>query len=160
MTDFNYMKLLREGVEKELPSGLVVRLRPIDAGMILTEKMSEPLQRIVKAHLLGVRPKELDDDGVLDESLTSVTKIYDSARTFGEFIASKCIVYPRIVEHPATIDEIALREIGTDDLLVLSQVIGVPLKELSSFRFQQTETVESVSDEQGTTPDTESDTQS
>lgn len=160
-----YLQAIRQGVEKTLPSGLVVRLRPIDMGMLLSSDLPEPLMRIVQRHLTGETDSATPTQQAMeDEALTLIQengaiKTMREMREFGSVIAQQCIVSPKIVENPQTDDQIALREIATGDLMALTQIVGMPLRELIPFRFEQTEDVEPVRAGESDVPVTEPDIQ-
>lgn len=163
----SYLALIRRGVEKTLPSGLVVRLRPVDAGMMLADEKStlpDNLMRVVQAQLAGIQSgkdeKEVRQELIADVEDSSPQRILDfyrDMRLYGMAVAKFAVIYPHIVDapNPDSDDEISLNEFPTDDLIAMGRIVGMPLHELESFRFEQGESVEPVSDSENDVPDAE-----
>lgn len=157
------MMLLRKGVPMTLPSGLEVRVRPIDTGLLLSLELPPVLMQVLEESLLGISEGKTTEESVSDQVSQAVTdfrrgvNIYKSGRIYGGIIAGHCFVDPKVVEKdPKDEHEITIAEMQTEDLLALAQIVNVPLAELSTFRFGQGENVESVAAGESGVPDTES----
>lgn len=171
LTGKDSWEIFYNGVEKELPSGLVVRLRPVDSGQLLTDKsIPESLMRMVRQQLIGIQNFK-DEDEVKQETADEIKRLeneirddankrvqlYADMRSFGEAVALNSFIHPKIVEHATKPGEIQLNWIPTNDLIALGQWPGVPFKELESFRFKTFDDVESVQSSEGDLQDTEQD---
>lgn len=153
--------ILRHGIEKELPSGLVVRIRPIDTGVLLTSNMiPENLMAIVRKQIIGIEKgqdeievaQKISDDvkAEVGNDAQKTLDFYNSARAYGEAVARVCIVYPKVVDDPKNDDEMAASWLSTDDCFAFGALPGVPLKEMENFSFIAASTLALVqSDEAG-----------
>ena len=162
MNGNNYLTILQKGVEKTLPSGLVVRLRPVDTGLILSQKFPENLMKIVNDAFIGIKEGK-DEEELKQEQEENMKKIpvqeqtlwISDARKYGEIVARVALVHPRVVDNPTKEDEISADWLSTDDLMAIGGIVGVPLAELESFPLGQTQNVESVQSGEDDLPDAE-----
>lgn len=166
----NFFKLLQQGVEKELPSGLIVRVRPIDSGQLLTDKrIPDSLMRVVQKQLVGIQENKDQEEvaqqieselkAEMKDNVQTTIDLYEDIRLFGEAVAIHSVVYPKIVvelkEGQVLEDnEMLLSWFPTDDLIAFGQLVGVPLKDLQSFRFRKNTDVESVQSSKSDLPNT------
>ena len=165
----NFIQLMHEGIEKELPSGLVVRLRPVDAGQMLnSNRIPENLMKVVQDSIRGVKEgkDEAETKAAIQEGLEESAKenlkdfndtvnFYQSIRKYGEAVALHSFIHPKIVDDPQNENEIRLDWLPTDDCIALASWVGVPLSKLESFRFQTLADVEPVQSGETNLPDTE-----
>lgn len=175
MDNQEYLRIMRYGVEKELPSGLKVRLRPVDQGMLLNNKKNLPdnLMYIVNKQIKGVKDGR-DQKEIQDEVLNAIDDIekkgleadpekveitaqwYADTRLFGQAAAYYMVIWPKIVDEPQDDDEIHIEWFSTPDLLALAQLVGVPLQALESFRFGQDNSMAPVQPGEGDVSNAES----
>lgn len=164
----NYVTMLRKGVPLALPSGLEVRVKPIDTGMLLSLELPPTLMAILEESLTGINPNENLEQQLgenvekqVSEALGNFRRglhYFEVGRAYGGIIAQHCFVMPRVVQGRDPVDEseILIDEISTEDLMALAQIVNVPLMELADFRFGQGEDVESVAASEADVPVTES----
>lgn len=175
MDNQEYLRIMRYGVEKELPSGLKVRLRPVDQGMLLNNKKNLPdnLMYIVNKQIKGVKDgrdqKEVQDEvlGAINdvekkgleadpENVERISQWYADTRLFGQAVAYYMVIWPKIVDEPQNDDEINIEWFGTPDLIALGTLVGVPLQNLESFRFGENNSMAPVQPGEGDVSNAES----
>jgi len=159
-----FIDLMQNGLEKELPSGLKVRLRPVDSGQILSSKRI-PENLLVTVHRMmedvkgGVDETEAALNAVrenTDGEFSKQANLYVDMRAYGEAVALHCFIEPRIVEDPKNENEIRLDWLPTEDCIELGNWVGVAFKQLESFRFKTKAELESLQSGKTNLPDAES----
>lgn len=148
----DYVKALQQGVEKELPSGMVVRLRPVDSSILLGQDLPKPLMQIVEKHMGVARSAATAAADAQSEEAAALEIVRENGavqtmldmRAFGAVVARSCFVYPKVVENPSGDNEISADWMSTEDLIAITKIIGMPLVHLIPFRFIEDKSLEPV----------------
>lgn len=124
----DFLKTIEAGVEIELPSGLEVTVRPIDATALLTMDFPDALMASIKEYVLG---KNADADPSQEDMLDTIKK----TRELGEIVAETTIIKPRIVREDRSLlpGEFPASKLPDNDLRTLLMALNVPLVYLQSF---------------------------
>lgn len=155
-----YVQALINGVEKTLPSGLTVFLRPLDATILLRRELPKPIMQVVLKMIGADVPQTPEEDRaetrtIIQQNGTMQTLI--DLRIYGELIATECFVSPKIVtELTGNDNEILATWLPTDDCMALTRIVGLPLQRLIDFQFGQDAAVEPVRAVQSDNTDAES----
>jgi hypothetical protein len=115
-------------VEKEMPSGNRVILRPFGWSLLLR-----------KGRIPNVLLPIVND--ILDGKQVSIpTTTLDEKKAFYELLDDLCYVayvHPRVVDDPQAEDEVSVDDIEDDDKLFLWTMIGAGISQMRSFRPEQ-----------------------
>lgn len=133
-----------DGVEIDLPSGKVARLRPVDMSVMLLDgtipDLLSPLA--AKSVWLGVdTPSAEDEKGYekIKEIAPDLLKLYN-------IVTKAAFVYPRVVDDPKEEDEITLDDIDAVDKVAVFSYVTQGVAVLEFFRDQQSADVGPVPD--------------
>jgi hypothetical protein len=129
-----------EGVELQLPSELVVRVRPVNVATFLRAgRIPDQLTPVI-GKLLG---------GIENVAVTSIEDMLAQMDLLDAF-AETCIVTPRVVRGPECgEDEITLDMLSDVDKQFLFGFIGRPASELARFRPEPKDSVDDLVGEPG-----------
>lgn len=140
----DWRKPREEGYIMELPSGKVVRIRPINMATLLKlGKVPQGLVAVAIKVIMG-EDTELPAPQSLEDVQTYL-KYYDA-------ICESCLVYPKVVAQPTKDDEITLEDISSQDKVWLAGWLNRPAAELQSFCEKQASNVDSVDSKSTLTP--------
>lgn len=123
-----------QGVEVTLPSGNVVRLRPVS------------IQAFLKLPNIPDTLTPVIHDMIAPKEATKVQTVEDVIN-FHRVLDALCayaFVSPRIVEAPESDDEISMGDVDTADKLAVLGLLDKTARQLESFRPQQADALESV----------------
>lgn len=140
MKHAEYLKKLAEGQEIILPSGLEVRIKPVDSAVLLNGSFPAEITALVKQYMT-FRTDENAAERTPDEQIES----FHSNRAFGELIAKNVVVYPKLVDKVGKgDDEFPVAAVETGDLVFLQGLINLPLAKLAIFCRKQNALMERV----------------
>lgn len=122
-----WRKLREEGLVIELPSGNVVRLRPVQLDMLLLlGRIPDALTQVVEDMIFGRPNSLLNEDSQTIEDLRLLVEFYDA-------ICKSSFVSPRIVDKPQADDEINIEDVSLEDRRFVAELVNKPASELARF---------------------------
>ncbi len=129
-----------EGVPVELPSGHRVRIRSVDAGMLLTlGYVPDTLYAFLEAQLAATFSGRAITAETIREQMTYI-EFLKKDRALAEAFASAALVYPRVARdkrrEDLDEDEILVTDLSYDDLVAIRDAVQLPAKALEKFREQ------------------------
>lgn len=135
-----WRKANKEGFVIELPSGNVVKMRPvaIDA-LVMAGKIPDVLSSVA-AESLWIQTDE--------DKLRGQTETIKRYTELVNLIVPLALLEPRVVDNPTSDDEIALDDIEFMDKTFIFQITLQPAGVLRRFRLQQAGDVDAVHDGQ------------
>lgn len=144
MKHTEYLKRMAEGEWLTLPSGLEVRVRPVDSAVLLQGKYPSELMAIVRQHIAGRTQTEQEILDALSES-DQTLQLFESSRQWGEVLAKEVVLEPKLVDgDPENESQMSVQLISTSDLGFLSSLINLPLARLHPFCLKQNARMELV----------------
>lgn len=140
-------RIIQEGIEQPLLSGLVVRMRPVQPDTLLRSgRVPDLLTPLVIKSLYESVREELDAFVFEPRKQTEETlQMIESVNV----VVEAALVYPRVVAKPTADDEIAIDELSLSDRMWIFRLAFMPAELLSRFRYEPPRDVEAVADEQG-----------
>lgn len=135
------LRAVREqGVLQELPSGIVVRMRPVKpAHLLRLGKIPDVLTPLVLKVLYGqAQQRDFNDFLSLREQRDEALAVVESVRV----VCTAALVEPRIVDDPQADDEIHIDDLDAADQAWIFNLAFLEAKELRSFRRGQAPDVE------------------
>jgi hypothetical protein len=132
-----WRKLREEGVMVPLPSGNVVRLRPVGLPeLIRGEHVPDLLTPLVAETIWRGEPSPAQISESLEMARGSIELL--------DLICKAAFLEPKLVDNPQADDEISVDDIDLADKSFVLQFVTAPMVALRSFRDEQTSAVESV----------------
>lgn len=133
-----------EGVEVELPSGMVVRVRPVNVSTFLKAGRIPDEMTPTVARLIGDGQKEQPEPSM--EDMLTQMRLLDA-------FALTCIMSPVIVEGPdCGEDELTVDMLADSDKVFLFAFLGRPATELARFSPRPPHAVDDLGDQPGDAP--------
>lgn len=131
-----------EGIEIQLPSGKVVRLRPVSMSTMLLDGSIPDLLSPLAAKTIWIGDKSLEAEDEL--SFEKIKDVAPEMLKLHNIITKEGLVYPRVVDDPQEDDEISLKDIDDGDKAAVFAYVTQGVYALEFFRDQQSADVESV----------------
>ena len=142
-----------EGYIQHLPSGKVVRLRPVSPDqLIVLGNVPDRLTPLVLRMVYEGSDAELMD--AFTEPNTTAAEARESIELFN-VVCRLAFVAPRIIENPQADDEISIDDVSLADRGFVFRLATGPAELLRTFRWQATEAVDDLSDGEGDAQPTE-----
>lgn len=142
----DWRTLREEGWLQSLPSGNVVRLRPVDLPTMLAHgKIPDLLTPIVGEMIFGKADKPLEEKPEQAIELVELMTL----------VCTAAFLEPRIVDNPEADDEIHIEDVDFEDRGYVYTLVTQPTRVLYSFRRQQERDVDDLPDDETDAPATE-----
>lgn len=141
-----------------LPSGNVVRLRPVDMSVMMLEGRIPDLLSPLAAKSLFLGIEEDDMLNLEDaEAFEKVKEIAPDMLKLYNIVTKAAFLEPRIVENPEGDDEISIEDVDAADKAAVFAYTSQGAAALKFFRDQQNADVEPTHDGAGIRPEAEPD---
>lgn len=138
-----FLAKVQVGIEIVLPSGLEVKVRPVNSSALLEQDFPDELTQIVNRHTSG-KPLVEEDEIKTVEDGRRLTRL---VRKFNEQIAKAVVVYPKLVEpgeFTGAKGTFPIDQLPDTDLNTLQFALNVPLMHIKEFFRREAARLESV----------------